>query len=62
MAKDAVAEPQEPGHDGLVHRKAIATVPVTVEYSITDLGCTLSVTVDALRLWAEIHIEDVLAS
>ena len=48
--------------DGLVHRKAIATVPVTVEYSITDLGRTLTATVDALRLWAETHIEDVLTS
>lgn len=48
--------------DGLVHRKAIATVPVTVEYSITELGRTLTTTVDALRIWAETHIEDVLAS
>ncbi len=48
--------------DGLVHRMAIATVPVTVEYSITELGRTLSDTVDALRIWAETHIEDVLAS
>jgi DNA-binding HxlR family transcriptional regulator len=46
--------------DGLVSRKAIATVPVTVEYSITPLGKTLATTVDALRLWAETHIEDVL--
>ncbi|MCJ2023846.1 winged helix-turn-helix transcriptional regulator [Methylobacterium sp. J-067] len=48
--------------DGLVHRKAIPTVPVTVEYSITPLGQTLSATVDALRVWAESHIEDVLAA
>jgi Predicted transcriptional regulators len=48
--------------DGLVHRHAIATVPVTVEYSITDLGRTLAETVDALRLWAETHIEEVLAA
>lgn len=48
--------------DGLVHRHAIATVPVTVEYSITDLGRTLTDTVDALRLWAETHIEEVLAA
>ena len=48
--------------DGLVHRKAIATVPVTVEYSNTDLGRTLTATVDALRLWAEAHIEDVLTN
>jgi DNA-binding HxlR family transcriptional regulator len=46
--------------DGLISRKAIATVPVTVEYSITPLGKTLSTTVDGLRVWAETHIEKVL--
>ena len=45
--------------DGLVHRRAIATVPVTVEYSITPLGQTLAQTVDALRIWAEAHIAEV---
>lgn len=48
--------------DGLVNRKVIATVPVTVEYSITALGRTLSTTVDALRKWAEKHIADVTAA
>lgn len=48
--------------DGLVSRKAFATVPVTVEYSITPLGQTLSATVDALRLWAEAHIGEVEAA
>jgi DNA-binding HxlR family transcriptional regulator len=46
--------------DGLISRKAIATVPVTVEYSITPLGKTLSTTVDGLRVWAETHIDKVL--
>jgi DNA-binding HxlR family transcriptional regulator len=46
--------------DGLVNRKAIPTVPVTVEYSITPLGRTLSATVDGLRVWAETHIDKVL--
>lgn len=46
--------------DGLVTRTAIPTVPVTVEYAITDLGRTLAATVDALRRWAETHIDDVL--
>jgi DNA-binding HxlR family transcriptional regulator len=46
--------------DGLVARKVIPTVPVTVEYSITPLGETLSATVDSLRIWAETHIEKVL--
>ena len=48
--------------DGLVHRHAIATVPVTVEYSITTLGRTLAQTVDGLRVWAETHIKDVLTA
>jgi DNA-binding HxlR family transcriptional regulator len=46
--------------DGLVSRKATPTVPVTVEYSITPLGRTLSATVDGLRVWAEAHIDTVL--
>jgi DNA-binding HxlR family transcriptional regulator len=48
--------------DGLVLRKVTPTVPVTVEYSITPLGETLSATVDGLRIWAETHIEKVLAA
>ena len=47
---------------GLVSRRAIATVPVTVEYSITPLGQTLSATVDNLRIWAETHMEQVTQS
>lgn len=42
--------------DGLVRREVFATVPVTVEYSLTDLGRTLAATVQALTLWAERHI------
>jgi DNA-binding HxlR family transcriptional regulator len=48
--------------DGLVSRKVTPTVPVTVEYSITPLGETLSATVDSLRIWAETHIEKVLVA
>jgi len=48
--------------DGLVSRKVTPTVPVTVEYSITPLGETLSATVDNLRIWAETHIEKVLVA
>ncbi len=48
--------------DGLVKRKVTPTVPVTVEYSITPLGRTLSDTVDALRIWAEQHMGDVTRS
>nr|WP_321983612.1 helix-turn-helix domain-containing protein [uncultured Lichenicoccus sp.] len=48
--------------DGLVSRRAFATVPVTVEYAITPLGQTLAATLDALRIWAETHMEEVTAS
>jgi DNA-binding HxlR family transcriptional regulator len=48
--------------DGLVKRHAIATVPVTVEYSITPLGMTLAKAVDPLLHWAETHLKDVQAS
>lgn len=48
--------------DGLIRRRAIATVPVTVEYSITPLGATLAGAVDPLRDWAEQHLKEVLAA
>lgn len=48
--------------DGLIRREAFATVPVTVEYSLTALGRTLAATVDTLRLWAEAHIGAVEAA
>src|SRR3954467_1692222 len=46
--------------DGLIRRRAIATVPVTVEYSITPLGATLADAVDPLRDWAEQNLKEVL--
>lgn len=48
--------------DGLLRRRAIATVPVTVEYSITPLGSTLAQAVDPLRDWAEQNLKEVLAA
>ncbi|HLZ00716.1 MAG TPA: helix-turn-helix domain-containing protein [Bradyrhizobium sp.] len=48
--------------DGLVKRRAIPTVPVTVEYSISPLGITLAAAVDPLRDWAERNLKDVLAA
>ena len=46
--------------DGLIKRRAIATVPVTVEYSITPFGATLASAVDPLRDWAESNLKEVL--
>ena len=48
--------------DGLIRRRAIATVPVTVEYSLLPLGATLAAAVDPLRDWAEKNLNEVLAA
>jgi DNA-binding HxlR family transcriptional regulator len=45
--------------DGLVRRQAFATVPVTVEYSLTPLGRSLAEAVHALRTWAYAHMEEI---
>jgi DNA-binding HxlR family transcriptional regulator len=46
--------------DGLVSRRAFATVPVTVEYSITPLGRTLAEALAPLADWATTHIGEIL--
>jgi DNA-binding HxlR family transcriptional regulator len=48
--------------DGLVGRQVFATVPVTVEYSLSGLGMTLSATIESLSCWAESNIEAVQAA
>lgn len=48
--------------DGLITRAVFPTVPVTVEYSITPLGHTLSSKIAAVTEWAEGNIEAVLAA
>lgn len=42
--------------DGLVVRTAYPTVPVTVEYRLTELGRGLAETLAPLRAWAEANI------
>ncbi|HTV71031.1 MAG TPA: helix-turn-helix domain-containing protein [Rhizobiaceae bacterium] len=48
--------------DGLISRAVFATVPVTVEYSITPLGATLADKISTVTRWAEQNIEAVLTS
>lgn len=48
--------------DGLVERQVFATVPVTVEYSLTPLGRTLRETIQSLSHWAETHMPAVKAA
>ncbi len=47
---------------GLVNRRIFATVPVTVEYSLTPLGADLTGPVNAIRVWAENNITHMLAA
>lgn len=46
--------------DGLVTRTIYPSVPPKVEYSLTPLGRTLVGLLDAIRVWSETHIEEVL--
>ncbi len=46
--------------DGVITRKLYASVPPKVEYSLTPLGRTLIDLLEAIRVWAEGHIETVL--
>jgi DNA-binding HxlR family transcriptional regulator len=45
--------------DGLVTREALATVPVTVRYTLTPLGHSLGEAVATIRGWAYDHIDDI---
>ena len=45
--------------DGLIAREVFPTVPVTVEYSLTPLGRTLTRTAAALTHWAEENFDSV---
>ncbi|MEM1331952.1 MAG: helix-turn-helix domain-containing protein, partial [Actinomycetota bacterium] len=47
-------------HDGLVHREVLAQMrPPQVEYSLTDLGRTVTEPLAAMREWTEQHLADV---
>lgn len=45
--------------DGLITRTALATVPPTVHYELTELGLSLHHTVRQLKVWSEIHRDEV---
>lgn len=46
--------------DGLIDRTVIATVPVTVTYSVTALGQSLQDLLVGVKDWAEQHMDAVL--
>jgi DNA-binding HxlR family transcriptional regulator len=37
-------------------------VPVTVTYELTDLGLSLQQLMRGLKIWAETHMDDVIAN
>lgn len=45
--------------NGLIARRVVATSPVAVEYSITDLGRTLQKPFAAVYDWAIHHLDDI---
>jgi DNA-binding HxlR family transcriptional regulator len=48
--------------DGLVVRTVTPTVPVTVTYELTDLGLSLHGVMRGIKVWAEAHMDEVLAN
>ena len=44
---------------GLVERRVYAEVPPRVDHSLTLLGGTLIEPLDAIRVWAEAHIDEI---
>lgn len=48
--------------NGLVRRKVYATVPPQVEYSLTELGTSVSGLMSEIRTWSESHIEEIEAA
>ena len=48
--------------DGLVTRTVTPTVPVTVTYELTDLGLSLHHVMRGIKVWAEAHMDEVLAN
>ena len=48
--------------DGLVTRTVTPTVPVTVSYEMTALGLSLHAAIRGIKVWAEAHMDDVVAA
>ncbi|MGW4326192.1 winged helix-turn-helix transcriptional regulator [Nocardia sp. NPDC004573] len=48
--------------DGLLTRTVTPTVPVTVTYELTDLGLSLHEIMRGVKIWAETHMDAVLAN
>ncbi|MGW3292016.1 winged helix-turn-helix transcriptional regulator [Streptomyces sp. NPDC001002] len=45
--------------DGILTRAVTPSVPVRVDYELTELGASLAQLMTAVKAWAETHIEEV---
>ena len=45
--------------DGLVNRTVTPTIPLRVDYELTELGRSLVSPLHAIELWALAHVEDI---
>lgn len=45
--------------DGMVSRTVRPTVPPQVEYALTDLGMSLAQPLQALGIWASVHLVEI---
>jgi HxlR-like helix-turn-helix len=54
--------PDVDGGNGDVARSVTLQVPVRVDYDLTPLGAGLQVAVSAVKVWAEIHMEEIEAA
>ncbi|UWP80632.1 winged helix-turn-helix transcriptional regulator [Dactylosporangium fulvum] len=48
--------------DGMVTRTAYDEIPPRVEYELTPLGRTLFPAMDACRVWADEHLDELLTA
>jgi DNA-binding HxlR family transcriptional regulator len=48
--------------DGLISRTVTPSVPVRVDYELTDLGRSLVPVLWALKDWSESHIDEIMAA
>lgn len=48
--------------DGMLTRTMYSTMPVTVEYALTELGYSVAVPLTAVREWAEQHRDEILVA
>lgn len=46
--------------DGLLKREVFAEVPPRVEYTLTDRGRSLEPVIDAMRIWGEVHMAELI--